>query len=1164
MIRSRRGADAAEADETHDPDAGSAPTPGTDEGSGDAAPTHRPRRSPRRGRRPPPQPDRPLTDDVVALASGAWTQAVTFAFLAAAVVTSSAQGRYVGENRFDQYFAPGHRLVRSLFLWDPTRGLGATREDLWPIEVAPLAVLRGLGLDAVATQRVWHVVLLTVAATGAAAALRTVRGRTGSPPTALGPFLAGLIYGFGAYSHTYFLPTNLYVAYAAAPWVVVCALRGAVSRHPWRTAGAAALIVGSLGNTDIPGVVMALLLVPAAAIWSSSNAGRGWRPGLRWLLRAGGLGLLVSADALYKTWAGASVLAQRLGSTESPETVAVASSWSESLRGLGFWLSYYRGPTLARPQGLALFADPWVVAATFVPVLLALVALLLPEVRSRALWGLGLVGAAVVMVGLHPVDDSVPLGDFLADAFAASPTLSGFRSTYKAGAGLILGVAVLTGLGVDALAARAGRHQLRATGLRVGAVGVVLVSGLPFWVGDLYDPGATSGPIPEYWYDAARTINDLPGDGRLLVLPASTRTVYEWGYVGDDILDSLITRPQAVDVTIPLSTPEAADLLAAVSQGVADARYQPGALVPILRRLGIDHVLVRNDLDAAATRTLRPDQLSELRVDPGLERIDTFGPRGGTTGRDDLPALELFAVVDPGPTGPRLAPVEHPPVVSGSGAALPGLAASGVLDAAGPLRYSPDLDDDALVAALDDHGGRVILTDTNRRRVTVVNNFVRDESWTLAEGEDLDREGGALFDAPGSQTVAWYRDATRIASSGFPRSAEGGKPWNRPALAFDGDPDTSWRTVELADQEGITLRVELREPRALGGMALAPVETTGSAPRVTEVEVTSSDGSHRRVDLSDGATEVDLAAGPSSWFELEITEVTGTALGPVGFTEVAVEGLDLEEWIQLPDDLVRRGGDAPAVAAAVAAAPLTITMTRDRPEAPFPVEPNLRRRFRLGSEHRFTLRADVTPVAESDADALRSLVEGCDDTLLELDGERVGLTLADPEDEVLPGVATEVASCAPIDLGAGWHTLASDGSGLDRVVLDDAATIEAVDPPPGEVRVLRAGPDSQHLRVDAPEGGILITGESWDERWVATVDGDDLGAAAPYDTLGGWRLPAGQDMDVRLQLGPARGHRIALVVTLAGAVACLILVGRGAVATLRAPGRAPARARSSR
>ena len=414
-----------------------------------------------------------------------------------------------------------------------------------------------------------------------------------------------------------------------APWIALCALRGSGSARPWRWAAAAALIVGGLGNADYPGVVLSLVGIPVVAVWAAHHRGRGVGAAVGWLARAAGLTVVVSAAALWKTATASAVFAQRVTTTESPETVGVASSWSETWRGLGFWLSYFRTDVLARPQTADYFTDPTIALVTFVPAVVALAALALREVRGRVLFGLTAVVSAAVMVGIHPVGDKVPLGRAILRVLDASAATSGFRTTYKAGAGLVLGVAVLSALAVEALARRAGRRGQGRVLVGAVAVVVVVVAGLPAWTGDLYDESRTSGPVPDYWRDAARTINQLPGRGRLLVLPASTRTVYDWGWVGDDILDSLITRPHAVDTAVPLSGPEAADVLAAVSQAAGDARHRPGAVAAVLRRLGIDHVLLRNDVDAEATRTLAPDALAQLRADPDLDLVGAFGDAAG-------------------------------------------------------------------------------------------------------------------------------------------------------------------------------------------------------------------------------------------------------------------------------------------------------------------------------------------------------------------------------------------------------------------------------------------------------------------------------------------------------------------------------------------------------
>lgn len=1080
-----------------------------------------------------------------------------FGALAAVAVTTSAPGRYVGENRVDQYLAPGHRLARSLWLWDPTRGMGRPREDLWPLQVGPLAALRGLGIPEVAAQRLFHALLLVVAAAGAAAVLRHVRDDEEAGP--LAPLLAGLLYGFGPYALTFLTPANLFAAYAAAPWVVLCALKGSGSAQPWRWAAGAALVVAGLGNADYPGVVLSLVGVPVAALWAARRRGRGLGAGVGWIARAVGLTVVLSAAALWKTATASAVFAQRVTTTESPETVGVASSWSETWRGLGFWLSYFRTDVLARPQTEGYFTDPALALVTFVPAVVALVALSLREVRGRVLLGLTAVVSAVLMVGIHPVDDQVPFGRALLRVLDATAATSGFRTTYKAGAGFVLGVAVLAALAVEALARRAGRRGQGRVLVGVVAVAVVGVAALPAWTGDLYDETRTSGPVPQYWHDAARTVNDLPGDGRLLVLPASTRTVYEWGWVGDDVLDSLLTRPHAVDTAVPLSGPEAADVLAAVSAASADARHRPGAVAAVLRRLGIDHVLIRNDVDAEATRTTSPDAMDQLRSDPSLERIATFGAApervtttattsGQTSDGGGRAPLELFAVAEPGPVGPRLAPADGQLVVAGSGEAMVALGADGDLDAAGPVRFSGQLADDEAVEALD--GGRLVLSDTNRRRVTVVNALVRGESWTLAEGEDLDREADAPYDGPGSETVAWYRDAEVITSSGAPRGGRGAQSWTRPAAAFDANPATWWQTVETADQEGITLRVELREPTALTRLRIDPLDAPRSDRRLTEVVVRTGDGTETTLDVGEGGTEVDVETGPTSWVEIEVTGVSDGADRPVGIRDVELEGadgpLDLREWIALPDDLVRRAGRNEVLAAALDDVPVTVLMARDQPEAPFPVEPVLRRRVRLPSAVELELTATARPADDAAVDLLATLADGsCSDETVSVDGQQVALTLADPEAEITAGTPTRLRSCDPVALDAGWHEVETRaGSAIATVRLDEVGfALDTREPGDGgAVSVREETPDRLRLTVDAPDGGVVLSGQSYDARWVATVDGRSLGEAGLYDGQSGWVLPAGEDLDVVLELRPARRYRIATWISLAGAVVCLALL----------------------
>jgi hypothetical protein len=488
-------------------------------------------------------------------------------------------------------------------------------------------------------------------------------------------------------------------------------------------------------------------------------------------------------------------------------------------------------------------------------------------------------------------------------------------------------------------------------------------------------------------------------------------------------------------------------------------------------------------------------------------------------------------------------------VVSGSGAALPALGAGGDLDTSGAVRFSADLDAAQLRAALEDEG-RLVLSDTNRRRVTVVSALVRNESWTLAAGEDLDRPAGALFDTPGSQTVAWYRDATRISTDGAPRGGRGSQPWTRPAAAFDGSPATWWQTVETTGQEGISLRVDLRGAEEIDTVRVDPVPAPGGARRITEVTLHFSDGTTQVVDVSGGATEAEVAPGPSRWVEIEITGLSAGRPRPVGLREVSLGDLDLQEWISLPDDVQRAAERDPALAAAAEAAPLTVLMARDRPEAAFPIEPTLRRRVRLPAATSVDVTASVVPVDQGAADLLAALRGACGSETLLVDGEPVGLTLADDEAVVVAGQPVALRSCEPLALAAGWREVSGRvGAPLDQVRFD-AAAAPTVAPPAQAVTVRSASPDRMRVSVDAPDGAVIVTGQSYDRRWIASVDGRDLGEAEMYDGQSGWLLPAGTDMDVVMEFRPARRFRVATWISLAAVAACLALL-------LRRPRRDP-------
>ncbi len=256
---------------------------------------------------------------------------------------TSASGRYIGDNRFELYWAPFELLERHLAIWDSTRGLGRPRWDFWPATTAVIAVLRGIGLGPELAERIWHTALLTTAGVGAAAALRLFRPRIG-----IEHWVAAFLYAFGPFAAVYLLPTNLFVGHAFAPWFLFAFVKGVRGDTPLRWAALFALLVFVPGNMNYPALLFAALpIVPAALYLTLVDRSVAWGRIFRWVGAAAVLTLLVSAAALVTVRASSAINDENLALTETVREINRTSSWSESWRGLGFWGAYW-GDSRAR------------------------------------------------------------------------------------------------------------------------------------------------------------------------------------------------------------------------------------------------------------------------------------------------------------------------------------------------------------------------------------------------------------------------------------------------------------------------------------------------------------------------------------------------------------------------------------------------------------------------------------------------------------------------------------------------------------------------------------------------------------------------------------------------------------------------------------------------
>jgi hypothetical protein len=488
---------------------------------------------------------------------------------------------------------------------------------------------------------------------------------------------------------------------------------------------------------------------------------------------------------------------------------------------------------------------------------------------------------------------------------------------------------------------------------------------------------------------------------------------------------------------------------------------------------------------------------------------------------------------------------ERPLLVSGDGDAWPAMARDGDLTGTGPVRYSGDVSDAAMPGVLADTD-RVIVSDTNRRDVVTVNGFNLDTGPTLGAGQNQDRKASDLFAQPDSQSVAWFPDATRISATGAARGLRGAQPATRPAAAFDGDSATSWLTFESANQVGIELRVDLRKPTVVRDADLTTADSLNGGERITAATLRFSDGTSVGVPFAGKSAQVTFKPRKVSWIEIQIAAVSLGTPRPVGFSEISFTGLDLHEWISLPDDVVRRADANPKVAAELAALPLTFQFSRAQPSGVLPVEPILRRRFRVPSTRSFAMQAILRTAAADTTQVARTLGRGCGGKTLTVDGTKIPIRLEGSASDIRPGDPIRVEACSPVTLHPGWHELQVTGTPVSDLWLKSAGTTKvataSTTAAAPTVKVLSSRPGHFSLEVTAPTGGDLISSQSFEARWVATVNGKSIGDATSLDTLSGWKLPPGHDLHVTLDYRPQQRFGAILGITAVAVALCLFLV----------------------
>lgn len=948
-------------------------------------------------------------------------------------VLLSSPGTVGGDTKSYLTIDPSRWLSRVEWLWSPSIGAGGVTHQnvgyLWPM--GPwFWVFDKLGVPMWMAQRLWLGTILFLAGAGVLWLMR----RFVDPRIAVA---AAFFYMLSPYLLHYSERMSvLLLPWAGLPWMLGLTAR-ARDQGTWRAPALFALLTATIGGINATSIMLVglaplLWLAYGVALPRSAGVVESLRTRVRHAtsaaLRIGVLTLLTNAWWIAGLRTQGTFGLPVLRYTETYETVANSAVAQEMLRGLGHWYFYGSDRIGAWVQPSVTYTENLTaLSLSFLVPVLALAGLALVRFRHKTFFLALTVVGLLVAVGAHPFDAPSVLGGIF-KAFTGTETGLAMRSTPRALPLVELGLAAGFGAGTAALAAAARRVvAARRPPVRTGSSGsalagwgrwappgvvvlaclLVMANLSPLFVGQATaDTLTRDEQIPQYWLDAAGAIDAGDHGTRVLEVPGSDFAAYRWGDIVDPLTPGITDRPYLARELIPNGEPASAALLLALDRRYQEGTAEEDALVPIAQLLGVGDVVLRNDLEYERFNTPRPYVMwNTLIRTPGLLSPHGFGAPGRNDAQQPKPLLDEKALAEPAsqPATPpvalfrlkdplpivRTVPYASPMLVAGDGEGLVDMAALGLLDPRQAIVFSASYADDAEgLQELIDAGATLSVTDTNAKRGLRWGSVRENEGYVERADESALRADPSenrleVFptETTASQTVAIQRGATVDATAyGNPVSFT---PENRPYLAFDGDPTTWWSVGALDDAVGERITVRLDAPTQLDHLTL--LQAPGNR-HISKARVTVGD-EHVDVDLgpesltAPGQT-VTFPTTTADRVQIEVlaTDPGGLAsyddFSGVGFSEVAISGVKVNERLRLPTDLLD------AVGTADLAHPLYVVVTRNRtdPTNPGRLDPerSMHRQLTLPSGRSFTLLGDVRLDSAATATQLATYIGGRD------------------------------------------------------------------------------------------------------------------------------------------------------------------------------------------
>ena len=920
----------------------------------------------------------------------------------------SHPGQVAADTKQYLYLDPSRLLARAPSMWDPNIGLGTvTHQNIgYLFPMGPYYwLLNALRVPDWIAQRLWLGTLIFFAGLGVLYLLRTlgIRGP--------GVAIAALAYMFSPYSLDYAARISvLLMPWAALGWMIALTIK-ALRDGRWRYPALFALVVQVVGGVNATALIFAGIGPVLWIVYSCVTGEVPVRRALTVTAKIAGLTVLTSLWWIAGLWAQGSYGLDILKYTETVKAVARTSTPNEVLRGLGYWFFYGRdrvGPWTE--ASIDYTQHSYIILAGYGLATLSLLGAAIMRWRHRAYFLALMFIGVVIAVGAYPYKNPTPLGALFKAWAKSSAAGLALRSTGRAIPLVTLAMAILLGMGINAVVARLSttQHPRRALAV-VGLVLALLVIDFPALYNGTYYGRYLLRPesIPSYWKQAARYLDSGSHSTRVLELPGSDFAAYTWGNTVDPITPGLMDRPYVARELIPWGGPNAQDLLNAVDRRFQEGVYEPAGFAALARRMGIGAIDLRYDLEFKRYDLVAPLNLeSDFENVPGLSLAKVFGPK--LHGAASAPYVnEQSLAVSPNVPTPRsvaIYNIDHPTailraesdqrplVVAGNGEGLIDVANIGLLDNSGVVVYSGSYANRAAeLRKVIGPNGVLVVTDSNRKRGRRWSDIRDNTGYTEQAGEKplvYDPSDSRLDEFPGAGDDAYTLTEQRGVKS-IQATAYGNPisytPDDRPALAVDGDVDTSWNVAAFDLAIGNRIQVTTAKPITTDRVNLVQKQNGPQDRWITKIRMTFDGGRpvEKLLDTSSRVHSGQTILFPKRTFsKFEIT-ITNTSDGPrvlnggaaaVGFGEIRLHGVDgrpvrVSEVVRMPRDLLMAEGRASGSHALV----LVMSRARGLPVPPrADEERSMSRSFTLPTSRAFSF----TGTARLTPDAKGKIIDG--------------------------------------------------------------------------------------------------------------------------------------------------------------------------------------------